>query len=75
MIAISAIGLVSVADDVDAQMRLRQLMIEKLQTSQKLLEAIAKGDLKQIGQQADRLSDSGISFSESSKPSLERIGP
>jgi len=31
-------------------------MIDKLQTSQKLLEAIAKGDFKQIGQHADRLS-------------------
>lgn len=57
LIAISAIGLVFVADEVYAQMRLRQLMLEKLQTSQKLLEAIAKGDFKQIGQQADRLSE------------------
>jgi cytochrome c556 len=32
-------------------------MLEKLQTSQKLLEAIAKSDFKQIVQQADRLSE------------------
>jgi len=57
LIAISAIGLVFVADEVYAQMRLRHLMIEKLQASQKLLEAIAKSDFKQIAQQADRLSE------------------
>jgi cytochrome c556 len=57
LIAIGVIGLSCVADEVYAQVRLRQLMIDKLQTSQKLLEAIAKGDFKQIGQQADRLSE------------------
>ena len=40
MIAIGVIGLACVADEVYAQMRLRQLMIDKLQTSQKLLEAV-----------------------------------
>jgi cytochrome c556 len=57
LIAIGVIGLACVANEVYAQMQLRQLMIDKLQTSQKLLEAIAKGDFKQIGQQADRLSE------------------
>jgi gamma-glutamylcysteine synthetase len=57
LIAISVVGLSFVADEVYAQMRLRQLMIDKLQTSQKLLEAIAKGDFKQISQRADRLSE------------------
>jgi cytochrome c556 len=57
VIAIGVIGLACMADEVYAQMQLRQLMIDKLQTSQKLLEAIARGDFKQIGQQADRLSE------------------
>jgi cytochrome c556 len=55
-IAIGVVALACVADEVYAQIQMRQLMIEKLQTSQKLLEAIAKGDFKQIGQHADRLS-------------------
>jgi hypothetical protein len=56
IIAVGTIGLVFLADEVYAQIQLRQLMIEKLQTSQKLLEAIAKADFKQIGREADRLS-------------------
>ena len=57
LIAVSVVASACVADHVYAQMQLRQLMIDKLQASQKLLEAIAKGDFKQIGQQADRLSE------------------
>jgi hypothetical protein len=44
------------ADEVYAQMRLRQLMMEKLQSSQKILEAIATNDFKAIGEHADKLS-------------------
>src|SRR3954469_7006669 len=57
MTAIGVIGLALIADEVYAQVRLRQLMVDKLQASQKILEAIAKGDFKQIGLQADQLSN------------------
>jgi cytochrome c556 len=54
---IAMAGMAHEASEAYAQMQLRQLMIDKLHASQKMLEAIAKGDFKLIGQQADRLSE------------------
>jgi hypothetical protein len=55
---IIALSLVAVAwggQEVYAQHRLRQLMADKLQASQRLLEGLALGDFKKIATQADNL--------------------
>jgi hypothetical protein len=56
IIAIGLVLLVNEANELYAQMRLRQLMTNKLQTSQRLLEAIALSDFTKIAAQADELS-------------------
>jgi hypothetical protein len=56
LIAVAVVALACEANEVYAQMRLRQLMLDKLQTSQKLLEAIATADFKKVGDHADQLS-------------------
>jgi hypothetical protein len=55
LIAASLVTLAWGASEVYAQMQLRRIMAEKLQTSQKLLEAIAMGDFAKIGERADQL--------------------
>src|SRR5579864_2880793 len=54
-IAVGVVVLTYGAHEAYAQMQLRQLMADKLQTSQKLLEAIAQGNFAQIGKRADQL--------------------
>jgi hypothetical protein len=56
IIAIGLVVLANEAHELYAQMQLRQLMANKLQTSQRLLEAIALSDFTKIGAQADQLS-------------------
>ena len=56
VLAIAVVVLAFAADEVYAQMQLRQLMADKLQAAQKLLEAIATADFKKISEQADKLS-------------------
>ena len=56
LIAIALVALACEANEVYAQLRLRQLMLDKLQTSQKLLEAIATADFKKVGVHAEQLS-------------------
>ena len=55
LIAIAVLVLALGANEVYAQMQLRQLMANKLQASQKLLEAIATADFKKVTEQADQL--------------------
>jgi hypothetical protein len=55
LIAIAVVGLAYGADEVYAQMQLRRLMANKLQASQKLLEAIALSDFTKVTEHADQL--------------------
>ena len=55
IIAIAIVIACDGAAEVYAQMQLRQLMANKLQTSQKILESIATSDFKKIEQHADEL--------------------
>jgi hypothetical protein len=55
LIAVAIVVLALGANEAYAQVQLRQLMANKLQASQKLLEAIATADYKKIGEQADQL--------------------
>ncbi len=56
IIAVALVATVYGANELYAQFQLRQLMANKLQTAQRLLEAIALADFDKIGQQADKLS-------------------
>jgi hypothetical protein len=56
IVAIALVAAAYSAHEVYAQIQLRQLMANKLETAQKLLAAIAVADFDKIARQADHLS-------------------